>query len=96
MIGVVPMGYDDADPPWLPLRAARRVANRSLAPEVASVRRRGAEVLLIRPGRHEAAVHGLNMMRSYNLLGVARAAYEATARSVATEPFRRVLAGRAA
>jgi NTE family protein len=80
IVGVVPMAYREEDPPGCLVRATRRLANNALAREVAGARRRGAEVVLIRPSAAEAAGHGINMMRSGDLGAVARAAYESTAR----------------
>ena len=93
IVGVVPMAYREDDPPGLLVRATRRLANGALAREVAGARRHGAEVILVRPNAAEASEHGVNMMRSGDLAGVARAAYESTARLVEDPEVRRVLVG---
>ena len=80
IVAVVPMAYREDDPPGCLVRATRRLANNALARELAVARRRGAEVVVVRPSAAEVADHGLNMMRSGDLAGVARAAYESTAR----------------
>ena len=80
IVAVVPMAYREDDPPGCLVRATRRLANNALARELVVAHRRGAEVVVVRPSGAEAADHGLNMMRSGNLAGVARAAYESTAR----------------
>ena len=70
----------------------RRVASRALSGEMASARRRGVEVLLVRPGPVELRLHGLNLMRPDGLDGVARAAYESTCRLLGTDRFRHAFA----
>ncbi|HZT65765.1 MAG TPA: patatin-like phospholipase family protein [Acidimicrobiales bacterium] len=96
IVGAVPMGYDENDPPGTILRATRRLANRSLATEVATAKRNGAKVLLLMPSAQEVALHGVNMMRAANLFPVAQAAYDTTCRRLATEPVRAMLAEAAA
>jgi NTE family protein len=91
IIGVVPMAYRDEDPPGCLIRATRRLANAALAREVAVARKGGAEVILVRPSAAEVAQHGMNMMRSGDLAGVATAAYESTARLAEDARLQRVL-----
>jgi hypothetical protein len=78
------------------IQLARRVPARALAQEAGLARRRGAQVLLLRPTAAEVRAHGINLMRGAGLDRTARDAYESTARSLATERFRRALAGLAA
>lgn len=92
IVGVVPMAFDTAVLPARLMQLVRRWPARSLAAEVAMARRRGAEVLLLRPTAAEVRVHGFNMMRPDGLDRVARDAYEATARTLATDRFKAVLA----
>jgi hypothetical protein len=96
IIGVVPMAYDTADAPSRCHQLVRRIPARMLGREVAAARRAGVEVLLLRPSADEVRLHGTNMMRTEGLDDVARAAYESTARTVATPRFQRVLADCAA
>lgn len=91
IIGVVPMAFDTARAPDRLMQLVRRWPARSLAAEVALARRRGIEVLTIRPTAGEVRVHGMNMLRPDGLDRVARDAYEATARTLATDPFKSVL-----
>jgi NTE family protein len=91
IVGVVPMAYREDDPPGLLVRATRRLAHSALAREVAGARRRGAEVILVRPSAAEASEHGVNLMRSGDLAGVARAAYESTARLAEAPEVQRAL-----
>jgi hypothetical protein len=65
---------------------------RRLSGEAAYAKRKGAEVLMIRPSAAELRVHGLNMMRPSGMELVARAAYDATARLLATDRFKSALA----
>lgn len=92
IIGVVPMAFDTALAPAALMQLVRRWPARSLAAEVALAKRRGVEVLLLRPTAEEVGLHGLNLMRPDGLDRIARAAYDATARTVATDRFHAVLA----
>jgi len=96
IIGVAPLAYDPAGPPGALVQLARRRPARALAQEAGAARRRGAQVLLLRPSAEEVRAHGVNLMRGAGLDRTARDAYEATARSIATERFRRALADLAA
>jgi NTE family protein len=96
IIGVAPMAYDPAGSPGPVIQLARRVPARALAQEAGLARRQGAQVLLLRPTAAEVRAHGINLMRGAGLDRTARDAYESTARSLATERFRRALAGLAA
>jgi NTE family protein len=93
IIGVVPMAFDPSAAPGRLAQLMRRTPARSLAQEVADARRRGAEVLLIRPGAAEVRLHGIDLMRPEGLDRVAKAAYEAAARVLETERFRSALGG---
>lgn len=92
IIGVVPMAFDTSLAPDALMRLVRRWPARSLAGEVALARRRKADVLLFRPTAEEVRLHGLNLMRPDGLDRIARAAYDAAARTLATDRFRGVLA----
>lgn len=91
VIGVVPMGFEPIDPPGCGGRLLRRMANRSLDAELAEADRRASRVFLIRPTAAEVALHGVNFMRSDDLLPLSRAAYDATARRLETGAFLRFL-----
>ena len=88
IIGVAPMAFDPERAPTRLLQLVRRLPARSLSSEVAMARRTGAQVLLVRPDDVELRLHGLNLMRPDGLDRVAKAAYEATARALATDRFR--------
>jgi NTE family protein len=92
IVGVVPMAFDTATAPAALMQLVRRWPARSLAAETALARRKGAEVLLLRPTAAEVALHGMNLMRPDGLDRIARAAYDATARALATPRFQDVLA----
>jgi NTE family protein len=96
IIGVIPMAFDPVAPPGRLAQLMRRNPARTLAQEVTEARRRGADVLLIRPGAAEVHLHGIDLMRPEGLDRVARAAYDAAARTLDTDSFRSVLGGRAA
>jgi len=63
---------------------------------VRTVRSHGIEVLLFRPGKSELWIHGIDLMRPDGLDRVAQSAYEAASKTLRTERFRSILAGRAA
>jgi len=96
IIGVAPLAYDPAGPPGPLIQLARRRPARALAQEAGAARRRGAQVLLLRPSAAEVRAHGVNLMRGAGLDRTARDAYEATARTIATDRFRRALSDLAA
>lgn len=97
IIGVAPMAYDTGASLPSPLRqVVRRVPARMLIDEMAVARRRGADVLLVRPSADELRLHGVNLMRTTGWDVVARAAYESAARQLETDRFRGVLRDRAA
>lgn len=89
VIVIAPMAYDPASPPAAQHQLVRRMPARSLSVEAAAARRRGAEVLLIRPTAHEVDLHGFNMMRRDGWDVVARAAYDATTAAIDSPRFRR-------
>lgn len=91
IIGVVPMAFDPEQAPTRLLQLIRRLPARSLSAEVAMARHKGAQVLLVRPNDDELRLHGLNLMRPDGLDRIAKAAYDATARALATERFRSFL-----
>ena len=92
VIGVVPMGFDPSDPPGCAPRLVRRLPNRTLDAELAVADRAGAQVLLLRPGAHEASLHGFNLMRSADLAPVAQAAFDSTAAMIESGGLDRLLA----
>lgn len=97
IVGVVPMAFDTTGPLPAPLvQLVRRVPARMVVGEMDEARRRGAEVLLLRPSARELGLHGANLMRRSGWDAIARAAYESTASALDTERFRSVLATAAA
>lgn len=92
IVGVAPMAFDTAEPPGLFGQVMRGIPARMLSGEMALARRRGAEVLLLRPDAGELRLHGINMMRPDGLDRIARAAYESACRTLATDRFRSILA----
>ena len=97
IIAVAPMAFDTEQLPSSPIhRLARMLPTRSLGKEMAGAREHGAEVLLLRPTAAEVSLHGLNMMRPDGIDAVAQAAYDATAKALETDRFKKVFAERAA
>src|SRR5207302_11184596 len=92
IIGVAPMAYEPVDAPDPVRQLVRLVPTRALSRETAYARRRGAEVLLIRPTAAELAIHGANLMRPDAGEDIARASYEAAARLLESDRFRQILA----
>jgi NTE family protein len=92
IIGVAPMAYEPVDAPDPLRQLVRLVPTRALSRETAVARRRGAEVLLIRPTAAELAIHGANLMRPDAGEEIARASYDAAARLLETDRFREALA----
>jgi NTE family protein len=92
IIGIAPMAYEPVDAPDPVRQLVRLIPTRALSRETAYARRKGAEVLLIRPTAAELAVHGANLMRPEAGEEIARASYEAAARLLETERFREALA----
>lgn len=93
VIGIIPMAFDPRTRPSYAMQLARRIPARALAGEVAGARSRAAQVLLLRPTGDEVKLHGMNLMRATGLDVVAQAAYDATARAVATDRFQEALVG---
>jgi NTE family protein len=91
IIGVAPMAFDPAAPPDRLRQLTRRGPARALASEARAARRRGADVLLVRPTAAELAIHGTNLMRADGGERIARAAYEVTARLLTTDRFQSAL-----
>lgn len=97
IIGAAPMAYDTGGSlpaPWTQLM--RRIPARMLIDEMDLARRRGCEVLLIRPSAGELRIHGMNLMRRGGWDLVAKAAYESACRHLETDRFRGVLREHAA
>jgi NTE family protein len=91
VVCLAPMAFDRHDAPDHLAQVVRRIPTRALAIESRQARRRGVPVLSLRPTGAEIRLHGLRMMRSSGLDAVARAAYESTARAVASGRFREAL-----
>ena len=97
IIGAAPMAYDTGGSLPSPFtQLVRRVPARMLVEEMDAARRRGCEVLLIRPSAGELRIHGMNLMRRGGWDVVARAAYESACRQLSTDRFQGVLRERAA
>jgi len=80
IVGVVPMGWDEASPPGALERATRLHAHRRLRREVAQAQRQGADVVLLQPTERDLrAFGGLNMMRRQGNERVTRIAHESAA-----------------
>ena len=92
IIGIAPMAYEPVDAPDPIRQLVRLIPSRALSRETALARRRGAEVLLIRPTAAELAVHGANLMNPAAGEEIARASYDAAARLLETDRFREALA----
>ncbi|HEV3351368.1 MAG TPA: patatin-like phospholipase family protein [Acidimicrobiales bacterium] len=92
IIGIAPMAYEPIDAPGPIRQLVRLIPTRALSRETAQARRRGAEVLLIRPTAAELAIHGANLMRPDAGEEIARASYEAAARLLETDRFKETLA----
>ena len=92
VVGVAPLTFDTSRPPGPHVQLLRRLPARRLSAEAALARRLGASVLLVRPSASELRLHGVNLMRASDWAAVAKAAYDATARALETERFRRGLA----
>jgi NTE family protein len=95
IVGVVPMGYDEASPPGLAERLARFHAQRTLRRESAQASRQGTEVLLLQPSQRDLhAFGGWNMMRRQGNERVTRIAYESAAEQLDTPRARDLLDAR--
>ena len=92
IIGIAPMAYEPVDAPDPVRQLVRLIPTRALSRETAYARRKGAEVLLIRPTAAELAVHGANLMRPDAGEEIARATYDAAARLLETARFKEALA----
>src|SRR5439155_12093119 len=92
IIGVAPMGYEPVVAPDPIRRLVRLIPPRALSQETAYARRKGAEVLLIRPTAAELAIHGANLMNPAAGEEIARSSYESAARLLDTDRFREALA----
>ena len=92
IIGVAPMAYEPVDAPDPIRQLVRLIPTRALSRETAYARRKGAEVLLIRPTAAELAIHGANLMRPTAGAEIARSSYDAAARLLDTDRFREALA----
>ncbi len=97
VICAAPMAYDTGGSLPSPLtQLVRRVPARMVVDEMDAARKRGTEVLLIRPSAGELRIHGMNLMRRSGWELVGKAAYESAARQLETDRFRAVLRERAA
>lgn len=91
IVCVAPMAFDTSNAPGPFAQLVRHIPAQMLSGEVASARRAGSTVLLVRPDAAELRIHGINLMRPDGLDRIARAAYEATCRTLATDRFRKAL-----
>lgn len=97
IVCVAPMAYDTGGSLPSPLtQLMRRVPARMVVGEMATARRQGCEVLLIRPSASELRLHGMNLMRRTGWDQVSRAAYDSAARQLETDRSRSLLRERAA
>jgi NTE family protein len=92
IIGIAPMAYEPVDAPNPIRQLVHLIPTRALSRETAYARRKGAEVLLIRPTAAELAVHGANLMNPNAGEEIARSSYESAARLLDTARFREALA----
>ena len=91
VLGIAPMAYDPLDDIDTVGRLSRRIGHRALLSETRSARRRGAEVLLIRPTLADVRNQGFNPMRSDAAEAVAMSAYDSACRIFSTDRFRLAL-----
>ncbi|MEO7517950.1 MAG: patatin-like phospholipase family protein [Acidimicrobiales bacterium] len=92
VITVAPMAFAPDDPPDVVHQLLRRVPSRWVAKEAAYAKARDVEVLVLRPGAAEVALHGVNFLRRDRWAEIADAAYQSTAAALATDRFGAVLA----
>jgi len=86
------MAYEPVDAPNPIRQLVRLIPTRALSRETALARRRGAEVLLIRPTAAELALHGANLMNPAAGEEIARSSYDAAARLLESDRFKEALA----
>jgi NTE family protein len=91
VICIAPMAYDPADSPRGLRRALRLPVNFVLRREALKVRRRGAQVLLLRPGAAQLAEYPINFLLHAGAEQVGRDAYTHTADQLNGLPARRLL-----
>ena len=84
IVAVVPMAFDPAHPPSGFDAVVRRFAQNALEREAAQARRKGADVVIIRPTGDDLHAMGRNMMRPENNEVVTKVAYESAARQLTT------------
>lgn len=92
IVAVVPMAYEPGDPPGPRQRLIRRFALEAVVREARFAKRRGAEVLLVRPSSADIERHGVDMLRPEGNEAVAHSAYESTLRLLETDHARPFLA----
>ena len=92
IFAVVPMGFDPAHPPTGFDLVIRRFAQNSVEREAAQARRKGADVVIIRPTAEDLDAMGRNMMRPENNELVTKIAYESAARQLSTPEAEAALA----
>jgi NTE family protein len=80
VIAVAPMAYDPLDPPSRSRMLARTQFNRSVERERTMIRRTGADVIVIRPGRDELVHHARNLLQADRNTLVEESAFESTTR----------------
>lgn len=79
---------DPRDPPVGPARLLRLWPNRQVLGEIATLRRLGHEVLLLRPGRLSLELAGMTLFSGRITSDVVEATYEAAARRIAEPDLR--------
>lgn len=85
VLGISSITFDPADPPSSASRFLRTMPQRTVLREASSLRRRGHEVLLMRPGREALEVAGSSLISGRITRDVVEAAYEGASRRL-TEP----------
>ena len=78
VICIAPMAYDPADSPRGLRKALRAPVNFVLRREIFKVRRRGAQVLLLRPGAAQLAEYPINFLSHSGAEQIGRDAYTHT------------------
>ena len=91
VLGISALAADPADPPSGPGRFLRSVPNRGLLREASYLRRRGHEVLLMRPGRATLELAGTTVLSGRISGDLVEAAYDDATRRLAEPDMQRRL-----
>lgn len=91
VIGVSAVTYDPADPPAGPGRFLRTFPNRTVLREIAHLRRRGHEVLVLHPCRTALELAGTTVLSGRITSDVVEAAYEGASRRLGDPDMQRRL-----